>query len=376
VVRPAFLNLILVAGLLAGGSGCSLIVPTVAHKPVIRNPFPQLRRVAVAPFFNQSDEATLDGRKVAMAYFAELQTTPGFEVVPVGVVEEAMLAHRIDLSGPNEARRLAQVLGVDAVVIGSVTDFTEYYPPRLGLRIEWYAANEGYHEIPAGYGLPWNTPEEEFIPDSLVYESQMALAREQMKVLAPDCESAATPLPAPPVDGGANPASDGVAPTEAPAVDPAAAASNRKNSQRDRSVQRAQALEELPAGNAARGAGTSAPTATGATTGTTVTSEAPWLGAPCPPATDVTAARPQCITNFGPVLAHTKLYTGDDADFTEALEGYAFFRDDERFGGWKTYLSRSDDFIRFCCHMHISEMLSARGGSRKTQVVWQWPESR
>ena len=33
----------------------------------------------------------------------------------------------------------------------------------------------------------------------------------------------------------------------------------------------------------------------------------------------------------------------------------------------KSYLGRSDDFVRFCCHMHICEMLSARGGSRKTR---------
>ncbi|HYO26454.1 MAG TPA: hypothetical protein VEQ85_16050, partial [Lacipirellulaceae bacterium] len=76
-------------------SGCSLLVPTKAHKPVIRNPFPQLSRVAVAPFFNQSDEPTLDGRQVALAYFAELQSTPGFEVVPLGVVEEAIIQHRV-----------------------------------------------------------------------------------------------------------------------------------------------------------------------------------------------------------------------------------------------------------------------------------------
>ena len=86
---------------------------------MIRNPFPQLSRVAVAPFFNQSDEPTVDGRQVAMAYFAELQSTPGFEVVPLGVVEEAIIANRVDLSGPGEARRLAKILGVDAVVVGA-----------------------------------------------------------------------------------------------------------------------------------------------------------------------------------------------------------------------------------------------------------------
>ena len=179
-------------------AGCSLVLPEVSHKPVIRNPFPQLSRVAVAPFFNHSNEPTLDGRVVTMAYFAELQTTPGFEVLPLNVVEEAIIANRINLSGPGEARRLAQLLDVDAVVVGAVTDYSPYYPPRIGMHVEWYTANPGYHEIPVGYGLPWNTPEEEYIPDSLVYESQMALARAQMATQAPDCDAGCRTLPSPP----------------------------------------------------------------------------------------------------------------------------------------------------------------------------------
>ena len=78
----------------------------------------------------------------------------------------------------------------------------------------------------------------------------------------------------------------------------------------------------------------------------------------------------------GPVLKHTRIYRGTDPDVTEALKGYVYFRDDERFGGWQSYLQRSDDFHRFCCHMHISEMLAARGGSRKTRLVWRWSDSR
>jgi hypothetical protein len=382
VVRGKLLIALFIAGMLAGGGGCSLIVPTVAQRPVIRNPFPQLSRVAVAPFFNQSDEPTVDGRQVAMAYFAELQAVPGFEVVPLNVVEEAMLEHRIDLSGPNEARRLAKILGVDAVAVGSVTDFSEFYPPRIGLRVEWYAANPGYHEIPAGYGLPWDTPEEEFIPDALVYESQMALARKQMAAVTPDCDAESQLLPAPSPTPAAESTDAGAQPTAS--TDDAAAQQARRSRVRDSNVKLAQATEELPAGDdqQVRDASSARPAvgADAATTGATATIGAPaatptpWLGTPC--ATVAAAAPPPCIPHYGPVLSHTRIYNGNDADVTEALEGYVFFRDDARFGGWKSFLNRTDDYIRFCCHMHISEMLSARGGSRKTQVVWQWPESR
>jgi hypothetical protein len=349
--------------------GCSLIVPTAAHQPVIRNPFPQLSRVAVAPFFNQSDEPTLDGRQVALAYFAELQSTPGFEVVPLGVVEEAIISHRVDLHGPGEARRLAGILGVDAVVVGSITDFSEYYPPRMGLRIEWYTANPGFHEIPAGYGLPWGTPEEEFIPDSLVYESQMALAKAQLAAKTPDCEQACQSLPAPAAS--ATPDSAAAAPVKpsdaAPPAEHDAAPTTLKLIDADSQLQRVALEEPLPPGGATDA--TPAVDAEGA-------SVAQPSDPNCLAGAAAGAGRPPCVPYYGPVLSHTRIYRGNDADVTEALEGYVYFRDDLRFGGWKSYLARSDDFIRFCCHMHICEMLSARGGSRKTDVVYRWPERR
>jgi hypothetical protein len=89
-----------------------------------------------------------------------------------------------------------------------------------------------------------------------------------------------------------------------------------------------------------------------------------------------TADCPDCEESTLPVLQHTRIYHGNDADFTTALESYYFFRNDQRAGDWRGYLERSDDFVRFCCHMHISEMLSARGGAGESRVVWRWPESR
>lgn len=359
---------------LVGLAGCSLVLPEISHKPVIRNPFPQLSRVAIAPFFNHSDESTVDGRDFAMAYFSELQMTPGFEVVPLGVVEEAIIANQINLSGAGEARRLAQLLGVDAVVVGAVTDYSPYYPPRCGLHVEWYTANPGYHEIPVGYGLPWNTPEEEYIPDSLVYESQMELARAQMATQAPDCDSGCQTLPAPPQFSSGSASNSG----------------RQRDPFEDKNVRVTQATEKLPPGQLLEPT-PAASTSANDSSEETVTSESivaseaidatetlpqNWPCEDCfvPPSPQ--ASRPPCEPHHGPVLKHTRVYSGTDPDFTQALQSYAYFRDDARFGGWESYLQRSDDFVRFCCHMHISEMLSARGGSHKTQVVWRWPENR
>lgn len=388
------LFLLLTCGLLFAQTGCSLILPTISMQPVIRNPFPQLSKVAVAPFFNQSDEPTVDGRAVAMAYFTELQKVQGFEVVPVGVVEEAMIMHRVDLAGPGEARRLAQLLGVDAVVIGAVTDYTPYYPPRMGLRIEWYTANPGFHEIPAGYGLPWHTPEEEFIPDSLVYEAKMAYAKAQLANQSPDCDAVTTPLPAPALNAPTVPTPPQGPETyeleseeniEEEQVESEGSEALRASSEPWNKLRLVQAEEELPpakptpadaSDESFSADDTSVSNGASALSGTNAATELNWSDDACfaPPLPQ--GERPPCVPYNGPVLLHTGLYRGTDPEVTEALKGYVYHRDDARFGGWEAYLQRSGDFVSFCCHMHISEMLSARGGSRKTRVLWRWHESR
>jgi hypothetical protein len=388
------LFLLLTCGLLLAQSGCSLVLPTVSYQPVIRNPFPQLSKVAVAPFFNQSDEPTVDGREIAIAYFTELQKVPGFEVVPVGVVEEAMIMHRVDLAGPGEARRLAQLLGVDAVVIGAVTDYTPYYPPRMGLRVEWYTANPGFHEIPAGYGLPWHTPEEEFIPDSLVYEAKMAYAKAQLANQSPDCNAMTTPLPAPALNAPAQPTPPQEHETyeleseeniEEEEVETEGSEALRASSEPWNKLRLVQAEEELPPAKPVPAEASDESSPAGETSvsrdasvlgGTTATTELTWSDDSCFAPSLPQGERPPCLPHNGPVLLHTRLYRGTDPEVTEALKGYVYHRDDARFGGWEAYLQRSGDFVSFCCHMHISEMLSARGGSRKTRVLWRWQESR
>jgi len=320
-------------------TGCSLL-PEIAHQPTLHNPFPQLSKVAVVPFFNQSTEATVDGRQFALAYFNELQLVPGFEVVPVDVVETAIAQHNLDIRDPADVRRLAQILEVDAVVIGTVTDYYPYYPPRCGLRVEWYTANPCFHPIPPGYGLPWGTPEEKHIPGRLVFEAEMALAKEQLKTQTPPYEPLASDSEA---GAGEPPVPGGVRRLEQPAD------------------------SEQPIDT----------TLTAATTGPTAPGFPPnWpdpRGFISPPPSP---GRPPCRPSDAPVMEHTRTYNGHDSDFTEALANYYYFRDDARFGGWQSYLERSDDFIRFCCHMHIWEMLSARGGAGQTRVVWRWPSIR
>lgn len=334
-------------------SGCSML-PEVAHQPTLHNPFPQLSKIAVAPFFNLSTEPTVDGGRFALAYFNQLQQIPGFEVVPVGVVEQAIKDRNIRLGGPEDAQRLAQELGVDAVVIGAVTDYSPYYPPRCAIQVEWYAANQGFHAIPPGYGLPWGTREEQQIPGPLIFEAEMALAKAQLATQTPKCP----PLPRqepevlPTPDGKAPDANQGRprSPSDAPPKDQVKPASYEEPA------------GTIPANRAVAGVVPGIPPDWPDPRGFIPSPPAAWP-APCQPTT-------------GPVLRHTQTYNGNDSKLTEALASFYFFQDDARFGGWQNYLQRSDDFIAFCCRMHIWEMLSARGGAGETRVVWRWKKIR
>jgi hypothetical protein len=342
-------------------SGCALI-PGISHQPTLHNPFPQLSKVAVAPFFNLSHEATLNGRRVAMAYFNELQTVPGFQVVPVGVVERAMQENRIELRDASDARKLAQILNVDAIVVGAVTDYSPYYPPRMGMQVQWIAANPNFHPIPPGYGLPWGTPGEEDIPPPLLFEAEMAFAKAQLKTQTPPYEKATAE--APPASNG-DPANGGDNSDDGAAAGKTSRGGHGSAGRPTSPVRAIGHAEPQAADMAAAGP-------PGGAVGLPPDWPDPRGFIPPPPGPRPSGGR----SSYAPVLQHTRVYNGQDADFTQALENYYYFRDDARLGGWQSYLQRSDDFVRFCCHMHIWEMLSARGGAGETRVVWRWSKIR
>ena len=60
----------------------------------------------------------------------------------------------------------------------------------------------------------------------------------------------------------------------------------------------------------------------------------------------------------------------------ERLSNYIESSDDARPASWQGYLKRSDDFIHFCCHLHITEMLESRGGREESDLIFRWPLSR
>jgi hypothetical protein len=440
-------------------SGCTAF-PDIKHKPQYHNPFPELTVIAILPFRNQSQEPALSGARVSMAYYNELQSIPGFEVLPVGVVEtqlayfETQVIKRT-ISTTEDFQNFARSIGADAVLQGSVTDYHAYYPPRMTLKVNWYAANPGLHPIPVGYGLPWGTKEEKNIPNWVKLEAERELARAQIATQTPtveevgsgvanstnndssgmnssrgsDIEESNLPspkklsnppesIPSDPVNNDSSqsdPVASKIKNTRIPL--PGSAVALRHQSEIAQ-VSYSQVLEReedadmeeparLPAKITSlesqpvlkvneRGEFILDPEAKIESESDTSAYE----GAVCeddivvmddsmgmigeelpadwpdpngfiPPRPQ--SQRPMIRPQYNAVISHMKAYNGNDEDFTQALEDYYYFSDDARVGGWQTYLQRSEDFIRFCCHQHIVETLGSRGGQLKSRLNVRWP---
>ena len=343
--------------------GCSLF-PVTYQREQIHNPFPQVQRVAVLPFYNQSENPTVDTELVAEKYYGALQAIPGFEVLPVGVTKTQWLIYSQQFGEPmngEEFQKLADFMGVEALVVGSVTDFDAYYPPRMAMTVHWYAANEGFHPIPNGYGLPWGTQQENDIPSRIVRDTQFDLARSQLatQTPVPDNSRQAIWQHGP---GGINPG----------AVAGEIALSSGE-------AEALPANPSFPSGSPPPSLHLPAPNPQGGYA--TMDGISPLLPEHWPNPTDLipdppSPTPPRMIVNHEPILNHTRIYRGDDPYFTERLSNYIESSDDARPASWQGYLKRSDDFIHFCCHLHITEMLESRGGREESDLIFRWPLSR
>ncbi len=366
---------------------CTTVLPgCVIVQTGVTNPIPGMTTVAVAPFVNLSAERVVDGRRFALAYHAELQKIPGYQVIPVGVTEQAMVDLGIDLDGPDDALKLAKALGADAIVIGAVTDYTPYYPPRIGLQVSWYS--------PEPQRFSPGVPVDPHLNDAVKIWRFAALDRVQndpadedviVRAQSPDgaivganslaCD-ATTDVAKGPVLLAPN-ATTAPVPPEVHTV----AASDAASAEAANPPAPPVAEEELPPLPA-----TSVPMPAFVPTAP-ASSDSPFPPANCPP-TSIEYGAPFCPPPYGvgisiagaavpgewdprqPIMSYTRLFDGADAELTALLRDYVVLSGDLRSGGWEAYLHRTEDFIRFTSHRMIVEMLTLHGGESRRRYVW------
>ncbi|HYE02456.1 MAG TPA: hypothetical protein VD963_04385 [Phycisphaerales bacterium] len=131
--------------------GCARRGPELVRPDVLVSPYPSERVVlwAVAPLANESGTSAAAELAVSDALVAAVTEVEGLAGVPVNRVLAAMQRLGLSaLSGPGDARRLAEALGVDALVVGSITAYDPYDPPKLGLVLAVYAREGGVIAAP------------------------------------------------------------------------------------------------------------------------------------------------------------------------------------------------------------------------------------
>ncbi len=101
--------------------------------------YPDRQLWAVVPLRNESGSLHADGLTVADHLAHQLEDAYRVDVLPVNRTIGAMEAlelHRV--ATMEDAMQLRSAMQVDAIVIGSITAYDPYDPPKLGLLVELY----------------------------------------------------------------------------------------------------------------------------------------------------------------------------------------------------------------------------------------------
>lgn len=131
--------------------GCVTTNRSALDQPsVVRAPYAPVGDAplwAVVPLANESGTTLADVEAISDQLVAALAQVEGVRCLPLNRTLAAMAALDMpQVATPGDARVLAQAMGVDGLVVGSITAFDPYNPPVLGLNLALYARGESMGE--------------------------------------------------------------------------------------------------------------------------------------------------------------------------------------------------------------------------------------
>ncbi|MEM6258373.1 MAG: hypothetical protein AAGI37_08675 [Planctomycetota bacterium] len=134
-VRLIVMRLMLLVLVVTPLLGCQ--TPKVEQR--IEAPYAKRQVWAVAPLRNESGSRFADGMQMADELTRSLEQVVGIDALPLNRVLEAMDAVRLTgIESREDAIHLREALGVDALVVGSITHYDAYDPPKIGLALDLY----------------------------------------------------------------------------------------------------------------------------------------------------------------------------------------------------------------------------------------------
>jgi hypothetical protein len=124
-------------------AGCDTFNQKKLQSPtVLVSPYAERQVWAVAPFINESGVSIVAGDQVADAFTTEAEGIDGIDTLPVNRVIAAM--RRLNLNAvttPGHARLLLNALGADGLIVGTVTAYDPYQPPKFGAAIALFTTD-------------------------------------------------------------------------------------------------------------------------------------------------------------------------------------------------------------------------------------------
>lgn len=115
-----------------------VLIPAQPAKP-LASPYSQRHVFAVAPLNNESGSLYADRIELADKMRGHLENTSNIDAVSMSRVLDAMGQLGLnEIRSKSDALALLQALEVDGLVVGTVTNYDPYDPPKLGLAMELY----------------------------------------------------------------------------------------------------------------------------------------------------------------------------------------------------------------------------------------------
>ncbi len=177
-------------------AGCSIRSSKYMKYP--ENPYPHVRTIAVAPFLSEASHAEgmdsggmANGLQAAEIFANELAQVPGVRVIRPGHVKDVVLKDASRIANVQEALSAAKRLGADAIIVGVVTDYDPYPPPRAGIAIQMFAENpeaqaaggDPTSEVLSGRPLAVAPAEQRFLVIAFerVFDAHQAATRSELR---------------------------------------------------------------------------------------------------------------------------------------------------------------------------------------------------
>ncbi|MFA7235346.1 MAG: hypothetical protein WC058_00660 [Phycisphaeraceae bacterium] len=122
-------------------SGCEWLTKERIQQPgTLTSPYPGPKLWAVVPLRNETGTSIADGAVMADKIGQQIAQVRGMIVLPTNRVMDAMAALKLrEVRSVTDAMALIQTLDCDGLIVGSMTGWDPYEPPKIGVTLQLYS---------------------------------------------------------------------------------------------------------------------------------------------------------------------------------------------------------------------------------------------